>query len=111
MRKMKKVFLVLTVIGFVFGLTNVVFAADHAGTPAININTASAQELAQLKGVGEKLAAAIIAHREANGPFKTVENLADVKGIGPKILADNAAMLTVGAPVAPAPPAVPAPKP
>jgi competence protein ComEA len=109
MTKLKRVFWMLTVLGLVLGFTGLVSAADAdpAGVTTININTASAAELTALKGVGDKLAAGIVAHREANGPFKTIEDLANVKGIGPKILADNAAMLTVGAAVPP----VPAPKP
>jgi competence protein ComEA len=107
MTNLKRMFVLMTVIGLVLGFSGFVFAADD--TVKININTASADELTQLKGVGPKLAAGIVAYREANGPFKTVEDIVNVKGIGPKILADNAAMLTVGAPVVPAP--VPAPKP
>ena len=47
------------------------------------MNSASAGELTELPGVGEATAAAIVAHREANGPFTAVEQLMDVKGIGP----------------------------
>ena len=50
----------------------------------VNLNTATAEELATLKGIGEKKATAIIAYREANGGFKTVQELASVKGIGEK---------------------------
>ncbi len=56
---------------------------------AININTANAQTLTNLKGVGPKKAEAIIAWRKANGGFKTVEQFADVKGIGSKTLEAN----------------------
>ncbi|MBE0497510.1 MAG: helix-hairpin-helix domain-containing protein, partial [Campylobacterales bacterium] len=45
---------------------------------------ANAEELAALKGIGEKKATAIITYREANGGFKTIEELANVKGIGEK---------------------------
>ena len=107
MNNVKRMLVLMTVIGFVLGFSGFVFAADD--TVKVNINTASAEELTQLKGVGEKLSAAIVAHREANGPFKTVQDLDLVKGVGPKILADNAAMLTVGAPAVPAPAPVPKP--
>lgn len=49
----------------------------------ISLNTAGAQELEELPGVGAATAQAIIAHREANGPFASVDALLDVKGIGP----------------------------
>jgi len=50
---------------------------------SVNINTASAVEIAtSLKGIGENKAAAIIAYREANGPFKSLKGLTKVKGIG-----------------------------
>ena len=107
MINLKRMFVLMTVIGFVLAFSSFVFAADS--TVKININTASAGELTQLEGVGPKLAARIVAHREANGPFKAVEDIANVKGIGPKILADNKAIMTVGTPVVPAP--APASKP
>lgn len=53
------------------------------GSGLVSLNTASAQELTQLPGVGEATAEAIVAHREANGPFTAVDGLLDVKGIGP----------------------------
>lgn len=56
---------------------------------AININTADAQTLTDLKGIGPKKAEAIIAWRKANGNFKTVEQLADVKGIGAATIEAN----------------------
>lgn len=56
----------------------------------VNINTASAQELAvALKGtgVGEKRAQDIVAYREANGAFTSVDDLVKVSGIGTKTVA------------------------
>lgn len=64
-----------------------VFAADQ---PTVNINTANAGALAAaLHGVGPKKAAAIIAYREANGPFETVDELVRVHGIGKVTLEQN----------------------
>lgn len=57
--------------------------AAAGGSGVISLNAASAQELTALPGVGDATAAAIVAHREANGPFTSVEQLMDVKGIGP----------------------------
>lgn len=48
----------------------------------ININTASAKELAELESVGPKYAVRIIEHRHKYGPFKLTEELMDVPGIG-----------------------------
>ncbi|GAB3082236.1 ComE operon protein 1 [Corynebacterium aquatimens] len=53
-----------------------------AGAGTISLNSATASQLTELPGVGDATAAAIIAHREANGPFTSVEQLMDVKGIG-----------------------------
>lgn len=51
-------------------------------TPRININTADAKKLEDLPGVGPATAQAIIARRTTHGPFKNVDELAQVKGIG-----------------------------
>lgn len=64
-------------------------SAAGAVQEAININTADAQALTKLKGIGPKKAEAIVAFRKANGGFKTVDQLADVKGIGAKTLEAN----------------------
>ena len=48
----------------------------------VNLNTATAEELQQLEGVGEVLSGRIIAYREAHGSFRSVEDLLDVQGIG-----------------------------
>ena len=52
----------------------------------LNINTASAADLTALPGIGEKKAAAIVAYRDANGPFTELEQLVQVDGIGEGIL-------------------------
>ena len=49
----------------------------------ININEASAQELAILQKVGHKYAVRIVEHRQKYGPFKLTEELMEVPGIGP----------------------------
>ena len=50
----------------------------------VNINTASAEQLTQLKGIGPALAQRIIEYREKNDPFEKPEDLMKVKGIGQK---------------------------
>jgi competence protein ComEA len=62
------------------GLTSTAIADDHS----VNINTSTAEELAELPGIGEKKAAAIIQHLEAHGYFNSVDDLAAIKGIGQK---------------------------
>jgi len=58
-------------------------AAKHkAADNRVSLNTASAEELAAIKGLSKKLATAIVAAR----PFKSVEALLEVKGMGPKLL-------------------------
>lgn len=50
----------------------------------ININTADESQLTTLPGIGPSKAQAIIAYREENGSFKTIEDLTNVSGIGDK---------------------------
>lgn len=57
-----------------------------ANSGRVNINTATAQELQTIKGIGESKAAKIIAYRESNGPFSSVDDLTNVSGIGDKTL-------------------------
>ncbi len=65
--------------------------AERMDTPfpqgPVAVNTATVDELCELYGVGVSLAEAIIAEREANGPFAFPEDLLGVKGIGEKKLA------------------------
>ncbi|WP_218031483.1 ComEA family DNA-binding protein [Paenibacillus kobensis] len=52
----------------------------------LDLNRATAEQLDELPGIGPAKAAAIIADREASGPFRSVDDLARVKGIGPAIV-------------------------
>ena len=52
----------------------------------VNINTATEEELIAVEGIGPALARRIIAYREENGPFQTVDELDNVKGIGPSLI-------------------------
>lgn len=73
-------------------------AASQVGSDEgqkININTADAQELQAISGVGEKKAADIIVYREANGPFQSVEDITLVSGIGDKTFEKMRAQITV----------------
>ncbi|MCE9678261.1 helix-hairpin-helix domain-containing protein [Shewanella sp. AS1] len=61
----------------------------------ININTATAEQLAELQGIGEAKAQAIVEYRHVNGNFKSIDDLALVKGIGAKLVEKNRALLTL----------------
>lgn len=60
------------------GITN----ANNGATSKININSATAEELTQLPGVGEATANKIISYRQENGKFQNIEDLKNVPGIG-----------------------------
>jgi competence protein ComEA len=79
-------------------LLGISLAIASAGAIAgkVNINEADAATLAGLNGIGEARAEAIIAYRKANGPFRTIDDLANVKGIGPAFLDKNRELITVG---------------
>ncbi|HHI93651.1 MAG TPA: hypothetical protein ENK04_09100 [Gammaproteobacteria bacterium] len=78
-----------------FALFLLVASFGAFATP-VNINTADASTLAaELNGVGAAKAAAIVAYRESNGPFKQLEDLLQVKGVGEKILEKNRAILVI----------------
>lgn len=57
-----------------------------ASSGPLNLNQATAEQLVQLNGIGEALAQRIVADREKNGPFSSVDDLTRVSGIGEKKL-------------------------
>ena len=61
----------------------------------INVNTAGETELEAITGVGEVLAAAIVAYRDEHGPFTSVDQLEDVSGIGPTTLEEMRDQVTI----------------
>ena len=61
----------------------------------ININTADAEQLETLKGVGPALAQRIIDYREQNGAFKSIDEIKNVRGIGDKKFAAFKDKITV----------------
>jgi competence protein ComEA len=66
-----------------------------AGTTLINVNTATAEDLEALPGIGEVLSAAIVSYREEHGPFTSVDALIDVSGIGEVTLEEIRELVTV----------------
>ena len=55
-----------------------------ASSDLVNINTADAERLETLKGIGPALAQRIIEYREQNGAFQSIDELKNVRGIGQK---------------------------
>ncbi|MGH9371293.1 MAG: ComEA family DNA-binding protein [Vicinamibacterales bacterium] len=67
-----------------------------APTSIVNLNTATAAQIATLPGIGEKAAQRIIEYRDKNGGFKKTEELMNVKGIGEKSYLKLKPLVTVG---------------
>lgn len=61
----------------------------------VNLNAANVEQLMALPGIGKSKAQAIVAYREEQGPFSSVDDLVNVKGIGKKLLAKLAASVKV----------------
>lgn len=73
----------------------VAFATLSVAAEPVNLNSADAETLAaEIDGIGPAKAAAIIAWREENGPFRTVDDLLLVQGIGAATLEKNRDRLT-----------------
>ena len=94
--------IVATAIAVAFGLTlatgMAVAAANAKPAPTgkVNINTASAEQLTTLPGIGPKLAARIVEYRQKAGSFKSVQELMNVQGVGEKNLKKIEPYLSAG---------------
>lgn len=62
----------------------------------VNINTADADTLTALPGIGQVLAERILAYRQQNGPFRAIEEITNVEGIGEKKAEAILELITVG---------------
>jgi competence protein ComEA len=82
---MKKLLLALSMCLAIYGVA----------IAAVNINTATKEELTTLQGIGEKRAQDIIDYRTKNGPFKSVDDLEKVPGIGPGTMKQIRSQLAV----------------
>jgi competence protein ComEA len=86
-------------VKIVIAMVLLAFFSLVANAEPVNINTATAKEIATaIKGVGIKKANAIVDYRTENGPFQTVEEITKVSGVGIKTLQQNQGNLTVDAP-------------
>jgi len=74
----------------------VLFSSISLAYAAVNLNTASVDELDAVKGIGPSKAKAIVDYRTKNGSFKSVDDLKGVKGFGEKSIAKLRGELTVG---------------
>lgn len=83
-------------LAFLLALTLPTFA-----TAQVDINSADAKTLAEsLNGIGLVKAEAIVAYRNANGPFKNIDDLAMVKGVGKKTIEANRTTIVIVDPYA-----------
>ena len=74
------------------------FAGSAAASDKVDVNTADAVTIDRvLVNIGPSKAEAIVAHRTANGPYKSLEQLAQVKGIGLKTVEKNRDRIELGA--------------
>ena len=96
---MKHTRTLITSLMLAFSLIASQVQAEEAAEPAataqvININTATAEELAALDGIGESKALAIVADRDTNGPFESGDDLTRVRGIDEATVTKNADRIT-----------------
>ncbi len=76
---------VLMILAVSFILSSLSFAEKSDSKFPININQATVKELSALPGIAKKKAEAIIAYREKNGKFSTIDDIKKVEGIGKDI--------------------------
>ena len=69
---------------------------EYLRTHQINLNTATAEELQLLPGIGPSMAQKILDYRAQNGPFETVDDLTKIRGIGQVTLEKLRALVTTG---------------
>jgi competence protein ComEA len=71
--------------------------ATAVSTEVVNLNSASAAQIASLPGIGPKTADLVVEYRTKNGPFKKIEEVMNVRGIGEKSFLKIKDRLTVAA--------------
>ena len=73
-------------------------ATAAMSTEVINLNSATAAQIAALPGIGPKVAGLVVEYRQKNGPFKKIEEVMNVRGIGEKSFLRIKDRITVAAP-------------
>ena len=73
-----------TLLTFAFCLMMVI---PSLASEAVNINTATVEQLQAIKGIGQKTAEKIVAYRTSHGTYSSVDQLCNIKGIGKASLA------------------------
>ncbi|MGD0308397.1 MAG: helix-hairpin-helix domain-containing protein [Acidobacteriota bacterium] len=85
LKRMHLAWTLILCLGLVLASTSVLAQKSKSTlTEKVNINTATAEQLQTLPGIGPALAKAIIDHRTKNGKFGKIEELINVKGVGQK---------------------------
>ncbi len=92
MKALKKVMVLLIAVSVLAAFSPSIWAQD---TDKININTATAEEITLLKGIGQKYAERVVKYRDENGPFKNPEDITKVPGIGQKTFDQNRDRITI----------------
>ncbi len=86
--------IVVSLCAVILGLMAVSGMAIADNAEKININTATVEDLVQLKGIGDVYAKRIVAYREAHGAFESIDALINVKGISKKTVEKNKHKIT-----------------
>ena len=82
MKVKKKLLVVCLTLTAMFLISSVVMTESESAAGQLNINQATVEQLCKLEGIDNAKALAIVAYREAHGPFVSIEDIKHVKGIG-----------------------------
>jgi competence protein ComEA len=86
-KKMKITLMFFLVLGMAMGSVSIPAqqsGADSGGVQKVNLNTATAEQLESLPGIGPASARSILEYREKVGKFNRIEEIINIKGIGEK---------------------------
>lgn len=68
----------------------------QASDEKININTATIEQLSEIRGIGPAIAQRIVEYRQENGSFSSADEIVNVRGVGPKTLENIRDSITAG---------------